>query len=70
MKDRKYYEAPIYIIELIKKLNKLVEKEENILQQLNDFIEFKGYPKDIDFSQLKHNVDGVIPGQIRGEIFD
>lgn len=73
MNKKKYYDAPMYIVDLVKKLNKLREKEENILQQLNDFLTFKSYPKDIDFSQLKHIDDGVAQGQISiedSEVYD
>ncbi len=66
---KKVYSVPIYIDDAIKRLNKLRQKEEVLLQQLNDYIIFANIPKDTPFELLKYIPDDdVIPGQTKLEI--
>lgn len=66
--ELKVYSVPLYISNAIKSLNKLRDKEELLLNQINDYIRLTGFPKDIPFDLLKYIPDNdVIPGQIKAD---
>lgn len=65
----KVYSVPVYIAECVKKLDKLRDKEEILLSQVNDYIRLTGLPKDVPFELLKYiPEDNVIPGQTKLDI--
>lgn len=67
--EKEVYNVPIYIEKIIKKLNKMREKEDELLLQVNDYIRFSGLPKDVPFELLKHIPDdNVISGQTKLEV--
>ncbi len=68
--NKKFYEVPLYIEKLVNKLFKLREKENEMLEQIKDYIKLVGYPEDVPLSRLKHEEEDVIPGQTRLEMFD
>lgn len=67
--NKKIYEVPKYIEDLIKKIGKTEEKLCNMLEQIHDYMTFKNIPLGTPLNLLKFVEEDVIEGQ-ESMVFD
>lgn len=68
-KDKEYYNVPVYIEKIVKKLFKLKNQTNELLAQLSDYMEHHNIPKDTPLTLLKNfPQEEVDPNQMKLDI--